>query len=346
MKLLKIYLFVIPLILIVNYSCSDLKEDISAPVSSSGIHGEGVLNKNSPNFHGGYLVNKEFIFCQKCHAGDFSGGITGVSCNSSLCHPAISVHSFRPTGSDSVYPNVHGAFIRKNGWNMDGCKTCHGTNYSGGISSPTCQTCHKSSNGPEACNTCHGNFNDGILTDSTRLAPPRTVLSEDNSAAGAHVSHLYENDLTANVDCEQCHVVPNKVNDPGHIIPGATHATLTFGDLAKNLGADPSYNYDNKKCSNVYCHGNFTFFKDSTSFAFIYTDSLIIGNNFQPQWNKLDDSQAECGTCHSLPPIGHQNAGNDPEATTCSVCHLGVGADGTIIDSTKHINGKINVFGN
>ncbi len=243
--------------------------------------------------------------------------------------------------------NFHANSFKDNNWNLKLCQSCHANDFNGGITTVSCKTCHVSEAGPEACNTCHGDFNDGLLTDSTRLAPPRTVLSEDNSAAGAHVSHLYENDLTANVNCAQCHVVPNKVDDPGHIIPGATHATLTFGDLAKNQGADPNYNFETKKCSNVYCHGNFKFLKDSSSFAFLYTDSLIVGNNFQPQWNKLDDTQAECGTCHSLPPIGHQNAGNDPDATTCAGCHSGVvGADGTIIDSTKHINGKINVFGN
>lgn len=288
---LKIYLFIIPIILLVSYSCSDIKEDISAPVSTNGIHPEGFAIESSSNFHG--------------------------------------------------------TFLKQDNWNLELCKTCHASDYKGGITEQSCFECHKSSDGPEACNTCHGDFNDGLLTDSTRIAPPRTVLSEDNSAAGAHVSHLYENDLTANVDCAQCHVVPNNVNDEGHIVPGAKHATLTFGDLAKNQGADPDYNFETKKCSNIYCHGNFKFLKDSSSFAFIYTDSLIVGNNFQPQWNKLDDTQAECGTCHSLPPIGHQNAGNDPDATTCAGCHSGVvGADGTIIDSTKHINGKINVFGN
>jgi len=246
--------------------------------------------------------------------------------------------------ADPASSTFHGNLIKQNNWDLTECKTCHASNYEGGLTGQSCFECHTSKEGPEACNTCHGNFDNGTFTDSTRIAPPRAVFSENN--AGAHVSHLYENDLTANVNCEQCHIVPGNVNDPGHIVPGATHATLAFGNLAKNQGANPNYDFNTKKCSNVYCHGNFSFLKDSSANSYIYVDSVIVGNNFEPQWNKLDDTQGECGTCHALPPTGHLNAGNDPDAASCATCHSSVvGSDGTIIDSTKHINGKINVFG-
>ncbi len=328
-------------------SCSDLTDEIvvnNAPT----VHPSDWATDGSANFHALAFndTNTTLAFCQSCHAKDYSGGLAKVSC--STCHQNELPH---PTGwATDGLANFHANSFKNNNWNLNLCQSCHGANYSGEITNITdvsCRTCHKSDAGPEACNTCHGDFNDGVLTDSTRLAPPRAVFSEDSSAAGAHVSHLYANDLTDNVDCAQCHVVPNKMSDAGHIISGAEHATLTFGDLAKTQNANPNYDSNTKTCSNVYCHGNFIFLKDSSAFSFIYTADSIKGNIFSPIWDKLDDTQAECGTCHSLPPIGHTNAGNDPTASTCSTCHTGiVDANGNIIDKTKHINGKINVFGN
>ena len=326
-------------------SCSDLTDEI-VENEAPAVHPAGWGTEGSANFHGQWLLdnNLDLKLCQSCHSKNYTGGITNVSCKT--CHTSGQI--LHPSGwGTEGSENFHSKSFQNNSWNLELCQSCHAPDYTGGLANVNCRTCHKSNDGPEACNTCHGDFNGGVLTDSTRLAPPRAVFSEDSSAAGAHVSHLYENDLTDNVTCIQCHTVPNKMSDAGHIVPGASHATLNFGDLAKNQGAAPSYDFDNKTCSNVYCHGNFKFMKDSSAFGFIYTDSVIVGNKFSPIWNKLDDTQAECGTCHLLPPTGHLNAGNDPTASTCSTCHSGVvDANGNIIDKTKHINGMKNVFGN
>ncbi len=69
----------------------------------------------------------------------------------------------------------------------------------------------------------------------------------------------------------------------------------------------------------------------------------MVGNNFSAKWNQVDGSQAECGSCHGLPPTGHQAS----TLTACVNCHIGVvDNQGNIIDKTKHINGVKNVFGN
>ncbi len=68
------------------------------------------------------------------------------------------------------------------------------------------------------------------------------------------------------------------------------------------------------------------------------------GNNSAVIWNKVDDTQAQCGSCHGLPPTGHVDFGG---LTTCVNCHQGVvNGQGQITNSGKHINGVINVFGN
>jgi predicted CxxxxCH...CXXCH cytochrome family protein len=258
---------------------------------------------------------------------------------------ALGIH---PEGwKDVASANFHGNYLKENDWNLQICQSCHAADYSGGTAEESCRTCHQSEQGPESCNTCHGDFNNGIFTDSTRIAPPRMVFPNHSSDSSAHTGHLYQNSLTDNVDCAQCHKVPQYFDEPGHIVKGATEASITFGELAKMQGNSPEYNSGSKTCSYVYCHGSFTFLKDSSANSWVYIADTIKGNFFNPVWTKLDGSQGECGTCHMLPPKGHQNEGTDPEATTCATCHSGVvDANGNIIDKTKHINGKINVFGN
>ncbi len=257
--------------------------------------------------------------------------------------PDITTHK---TGIlDQGSPDFHGNLVRENNWDLALCQSCHAADYSGGITGASCLTCHTQTNGPEACNTCHGDFQ-----DSTRIAPPEDThknITTDSVGVGAHVSHLYENELGHQIECSTCHIVPDKYSDPGHIDTGLP-AEITFGNLAvHNIAVNPVYNYPAATCSEVYCHGDWAFLKDSSDYQFIYVDSMIVGNAFSPIWNKVDGTQALCGTCHDLPPQGHQNAGGDPNATTCSGCHIDiVDANGNIIDQTKHINGEKNVFGN
>ncbi len=257
--------------------------------------------------------------------------------------PEITLHK---TGIlDVNSPDFHGNLARQNGWDLKLCQSCHAADYSGGITDASCLTCHTQPKGPEACNTCHGDF-----LDPERIAPPedtRKNISTDSVGVGAHVHHLYDNELGHSIECSTCHIVPDEYSDPGHT-DTELPAEITFGNLAiHNIATNPVYDYNSATCSGVYCHGNWAFLKDSSDNQWIYTDSMIVGNAFSPIWNKVDGTQALCGTCHDLPPQGHQNAGEDPNATTCSGCHTGVvDADGNIIDQTKHINGEKNVFGN
>lgn len=318
--------------------CSDYTSTVSEPPKAE-THPEGWLLKSSDNFHGKYLAAKNFKYdnCISCHGSDFSGGITSVSCND--CHI---VH---PEGfADSTIALPHFEFLRNNGFKLEECRVCHQEDYSGGLTGVSCMQCHVSAEGPEACNTCHGDFN-----DVTKPYPPRAVngsKDETYAGVGAHIHHLTDSGIRVAAECVDCHKVPENYADEGHIddTPGAE---LNFS-LFVSPNGEAEYNHENNLCSNVYCHGNFVFLKDSAgSNSWIYTDSVMVGENFSPQWNRLDETQAECGSCHLLPPRGHLDAGNDPDASTCATCHIGiVSAEGMIIDSLKHINGKPNVFGN
>ncbi|MBA4250099.1 MAG: hypothetical protein C0425_00960 [Chlorobiaceae bacterium] len=319
------------------FACSELQEDITKP-SEVKVHGTNAMNPASPEFHGKILGTDKLDGCKQCHASDLSGGLTNISCSSSNCHPSIAVHTKQI--NDPTSPKFHGRFISAMNYNMADCQTCHGNNFAGGFASPTCNTCHTQAKGPEACNTCHGDF-----TNPELIAPPRALNNDiytTSPGVGAHTLHLMGAKIASNVECSECHTVPTALNSAGHI-DNSARAELTFGAFT-NSGPTPArYDPATNSCSNTYCHGNFVFLRSASSFQFAYTADRMVGNNDTVKWNQVDGSQATCGSCHGLPPTGHI-----PSAlTACANCHAGVvDNQGRIIDKKKHIDGKINVFGN
>lgn len=327
MRSMKINLIVL-FVGLISFACSDLNNDLTLP-TKIGIHGPNVLVVESPTFHGKILTDKKLDGCRQCHAANLNGGTAQVSCLN--CHPSLSIHN--QSINDPTSQNFHGRYIASKNWNLNECKKCHGEYYAGGSSSPTCFTCHTV--GPEACNTCHGDFTKPSLT-----APPRALnnaIATTDPGVGAHTLHLTNIKIAPkNVACEECHTVPKTFSEAGHI-DSNPKAEVIFKDSNKN----GSYNFTTNTCANTYCHGNFEFSKSSSKYSFIYTSDKIVGNNFSPKWNKVDGTQAACGTCHGLPPTGHQAQ----NLNQCSTCHSGVVDNtGKIIDPTKHLNGKINVF--
>jgi hypothetical protein len=338
-KLIKILLLL--LVFGIFAACSKLVDELP-PAPEINTHNPGISDTGSIGFHSSLVLNAPngMFDCQECHAVDWSGGITRVGCNTTDCHPSINVHveGIIETTSD----NFHGNFIRQNGWNILDCQKCHGEDYGGGVTSPSCLTCHTQANGPESCNTCHGDFSDPAI-----IAPPQDTnnnTSTDNAGVGAHNTHLYQNDLGSQIPCSTCHVVPQDYSDPGHAIDDPLPAEVIFNPLAvHNIADNPVYDYSSATCSDTYCHGNWAFLRDSSDYSFAYEDSVMIGNNNSVVWNEVGVGQADCGSCHGLPPTGHMPAAFE----FCSTCHSDiVDADGNIINTEKHINGEKNVFGN
>jgi predicted CxxxxCH...CXXCH cytochrome family protein len=201
----------------------------------------------------------------------------------------------------------------------------------------SCLKCHTSAEGPEACNTCHGSFGNPEM-----ISPPRDIdgnIETTVRGVGAHSSHLYENEITNKLPCNECHKVPQNLYDPGHV-DSQLPAEVILGDLSKRNGSiNAIYNTDDQTCSNTYCHGNFVFYRDSTVNQYMYDADKIVGNNVTVKWNQSYGSQGVCGSCHGLPPTGHYGP---LEVVSCYRCHKEVVDDkGNIIDKTKHVNGKV-----
>ena len=345
MKIKMKYIFVLSVafIFVIFFAgCSDLKEDIPA-VPQVYTHGTGNFDSSSANYHPYLIANsKNGIYdCQTCHAADFSGGVTGVGCNTPNCHPSIGVHLAGIV--DTTSQNFHGNFIKDHEWDMRPCKSCHGEMYSGGLVSPSCNDCHVYINGPENCTTCHGS--------KTSNAPPKDLngnYSTSDRGVGAHQAHLKENNFGRYLTCTECHVVPGATYVQGHI-DGDNRAEVLMNKVLANLVTNdpsttqydssltlftpsPNYNLETLTCSNTYCHG---YFKNGN-----------LDNS--PIWN--NSSTAACGTCHgdetSPLPKTDLEGGSHIDNQNCYVCHADVvDEDLKIINSSKHIDGLLNLFG-
>ncbi len=246
--------------------------------------------------------------------------------------PELSVH---PAGwVDRSTQEFHGLFLASIQWDLGNCRECHGNDYTGGIASSSCITCHAA--GPEDCVVCHGG------TDNSTGAPPEDLLGNVSTAVrgvGAHTAHLSGKSSSNGFACGTCHLVPASPDAPGHV-DSDLPAELNFSNLALSDGASPAWNTSSTSCSDSYCHGNWSLAKEQSTSSFVYANDVMQGNNASPTWT--DSESAACGTCHGLPPTGH----NPFALSACANCHGSVvDSDGNIIDKTKHVNGMVNVFG-
>jgi predicted CxxxxCH...CXXCH cytochrome family protein len=169
------------------------------------------------------------------------------------------------------------------------------------------------------CTACHGRDNP---------APPRGLQGETTTSAsgvGAHQAHLAGSSRARAVTCEECHLVPERVLEPGHVDSFAP-VEVTFSGAATAFGASPSFT--GGKCSNTACHGG--------SFPVRGHDSG--GTLTTPAWTVVDGSQATCGSCHGLPPPRpHPYHSED-----CGRCHENVSLDGkTFLRPELHVDGIV-----
>lgn len=169
------------------------------------------------------------------------------------------------------------------------------------------------------CNaTCHGDVvSPAPPIDTTGGSDPTTV------SVGAHRAHLevaptwYRQGV-----CEDCHIVPVAVTDPGHndtLVP----AELTFGPVAGSGGVTPTWN--GATCD-VWCHGA----------------GMNGGTNTQPSWTASGSLNGACDTCHGYPPPPPHPGLND-----CGTCHATMQPGGTtFLDPESHIDGKVDTAAN
>jgi len=220
------------------------------------------------------------------------------------------------------------------------CGTCHGIPPTTHPNNLLCVICHPATVQPGGidvqggkhingevevvgfeCDSCHGG--DGLWNppmDTRGQSDPHLVT------VGAHESHLTDGDLRTAVDCEECHVVPSWALDEGHIDLPPSEVFQPAGPLASAEDVVPEWDRETGSCANTYCHGA----------------TLGGGTLKTPEWTVLDGSQAECGTCHGVPPPAPH-----PQSTSCIACHPETVIPGGIdVQGGTHIDGLVQSIGN
>jgi predicted CxxxxCH...CXXCH cytochrome family protein len=236
----------------------------------------------------------------------------------------ISVHGEGFTNPASN--NFHAEYIRSNNYDLQTCKSCHGSAYSGGTSGQSCNTCHNKQGGPENCTVCHGSVN---------AAPPKDLsgnISPTFRGVGAHQKHVLGGILGAPVACKECHAVPTELTSAGHI-DATQHAEVRFDSASVFFRSNAQYSATTVSCNNTYCHGNFNGGNQNVTIA----------------WNDTSTAAVACGTCHgdvtkttlaekAFPKTGHPAIGS----LNCNQCHSRtVNASLAIIDPSRHMNGVV-----
>jgi predicted CxxxxCH...CXXCH cytochrome family protein len=155
---------------------------------------------------------------------------------------------------------------------------------------------------------CHG--------DDSSSAPPRStsgVTETTSVAVGAHRVHMnVAPTWHRQIACEDCHVVPDKVDSPGH---NDGKVDMIFG-----LIAGPGAAWNGTTCT-TKCHGS----------------TLLGGAQPTPTWTRVDGTQVTCGSCHGRPPPAPH-----PPNPNCASCHPTMEEGSmTFRDPESHIDGIV-----
>jgi predicted CxxxxCH...CXXCH cytochrome family protein len=163
------------------------------------------------------------------------------------------------------------------------------------------------------------------LSACALLAPSGcTDDSSSSSSSGlapkgsAHTHHLQGGVFALGGSCPDCHAASGFVVDFSQN-PSVHEGGATFDPVAQT-------------CSNVSCHGAFTY-------------GSISGTYARPGWN--DTTPLGCASCHAMPPAGHPPIGAAPDAKSCAGCHAdSVLPDGTIdVAAGTHLDGRAQTAG-
>lgn len=232
-----------------------------------------------------------------CHGGTMAGGTVRAVVWTTV------------DGSQSACDACHGMPPPAPHPSNSSCVDCHAPTAGGGgtIADPTT---HIDGNldftGGDPCVGCHG--------DADSLAPPPDSNGATDTSArnvGAHRAHVLGAALSTPVACGDCHVVPARTRDVGHIDDAP--AEVTFAGVAISGGATPTYDQGTGTCANTYCHGTGA-----------------------PPWTLVDGTHRACDACHGMPPPAPH-----PGSARCGDCHGSTSSDTAIIRPMRHIDGTV-----
>lgn len=241
----------------------------------------------------------------------------GVSCVNVYCHGEGSV-SWLPSSSGTPRcARCHGDPPAAPHPADDRCHLCHGEVVD---ASRAIIDASKHIDGvvqaEERCDTCHGGGELG-------LPPPDLAGRTDVTAVGvgAHVVHAAGGIGARAVACGECHAVPAAVGDEGHLDDGTPFAEVALTGVAASDGRAPTWDRDQRRCVDSWCHGPST------------------AGGASPLWTSTA-GPLSCTGCHGNPPSAPH-----PQMTDCRICHAPVSSsDGGIAMPDLHVDGIVQVL--
>jgi predicted CxxxxCH...CXXCH cytochrome family protein len=334
-------------------ACTQCHTEPKGVLACGTCHGDGASRAYPPR--DACLFGPKQPDAHRVHLESTRLGTRRLACTT--CHPSADAQ-LHGTHADGVVDVVFDAALAGPDASYDPqtgtCSvSCH--NRGGARPTPTfhetgplgCNDCHRSppdSHYAGACNQCHKEVTaDGSELLSHELHMNGVVdLGSGGSRCGAchgqgddprprtpsHELH-HQTQLTREVTCEECHVVPETPSSPGHLDRAQiTPADVVFGARA-NARAQPA-SYQAQTCRAIACHGA----------------GLPEGIERALVWDA--PAAGGCGGCHGVPP-----ALEHPQAKGCAslICHgeeVTLGGDPPAISAagrSPHIDGMIEAHG-
>ena len=266
------------------------------------IWGCGSANSNAPildeagKHAANWIVDHRASFvrdksvCIDCHGSDLKGGISKVSCFSSL-FDGQSCHAGGPVGHPDGWrdPDYHGGAAKAQPGDETGftsCQACHGTDYAGGVSKVSCFSAGRDTGSCHVTNGVSVQAPHSPIPWRTYPAPTHTDTVDD--AAGVNASA-----------CEICHRAGKNLRTS--IIatyaggkPGCFNSTLCHGQMGHPLGWAQPVNHGSTAKSNL------------TSCQQCHADKPFGGPGSNPRFNvqlgRLADAalgNSGCEVCHA-----------------------------------------------
>jgi predicted CxxxxCH...CXXCH cytochrome family protein len=237
------------------------------------------------------------------------------TCQDSYCHGAVTAAWNAPRTSQAACGSCHGLPPPLPHPQSQRCSVCHGDviDEQRQFLAPELHVNGHVEYASGGCTVCHGKGDDP--------APPRDTLGNEAPSAlgvGAHQAHLAST-IGRSLACKECHTVPKKAEDSGHI-QGLPARVLLRG-VAESDARTPVWLHAERTCTDTWCHG-----------------PSAKGPSASPRWT--DATTPSCTSCHGAPPPAPH-----PQASECSVCHASVVASDnhTIIDRSRHVDGIVDL---
>ena len=333
-------------------ACTQCHTEPEGVLACGTCHGDGAARAYPPR--DGCMFGAVEPDAHRAHLDSTRLSMRRLECTT--CHPHADAE-LRDTHADGKVDVVFDAELAGPDASYDAktgqCSvSCH--NRGGERPTPTfheagpvgCNDCHRAPPEPHyagPCTGCHHevNANGSELSSVTLHMNGRVDLGDATGGCGdchgkgddpmpqtpSHQLHR-STQLTREVTCSECHVVPEEPNSAGHLDMGeVTPADVTLGARANARGQTASF--DAGTCRGIACHGA----------------GLSDGLEHPLVWNA--PAAGGCGSCHGVPP-----GGTHPQSKGCAslICH---GDEVTLTDPPaitssgrdRHIDGMIEAQG-